>query len=343
MGKNIKSARMNKSTISILVFLMLGLFSFLLPASIFAQSNGTVISSSPKTVRADEDFSVSLTSSDIDLDRAKITWYLNGKLGLEGIGKRGFSSRTGQVGTYFRIKAEIETPSGKIVTRNITVQPQEIDFLWRSNSYTPAFYEGRSLAPSAGFVVVTAMPNIADADGNILDPEDLIYTWRQRGITLGNASGYGQNTVVLENAQVPERLLQLSVSVSNRNNTVSATKSINIPLTEPRILFYEKHPLEGVLHSKILRNFEFEKDELVVKAEPYFFSVDDYRNDLLTYEWTISGRRVEEKELGENKSEIVFRREGTEGIAKIFLEIVNDNLPLRIMQQAERSFNIDIK
>lgn len=317
-------------------------FTLFFAPTVFAQSAGTVIRTVPESARADQEFSVSLASSDIDLNRAHISWYLNEKLGLEGVGKIGFTSRTGPVGTEFRVRAVIEPATGGTIVRTTVVRPQEIDFLWRAHSYTPPFYEGRSLAPSAGFVVVTAMPNMADGDGNLLDPSDLIYTWSERGIVLGDASGYGQQTIVLENAQIPERLLQLNVSVSSRNNVVSASESIVIPLTEPRILFYEKSPLEGVLYNHILRNIELEKDEIVVRAEPYFFSLDDVQNDLLLYEWQLNGEQIKQGSRA-NQQEMTFRKEGARGAAKIAVEILNDNLPLRIMQQAMRSFNIDIK
>jgi len=318
-------------------------FVFALAQPTLAQSNlATAIQIYPENVRADEPFSVSLSSSDVDLDRATISWYLNEKLGLSGVGKIGFSSKTGPVGTEFRVRAEIKTPSGRIITKKTVVRPQEIDLLWHAFSYTPPFYLGRSLAPSSGFVLITAMPNMVDADGNFLDPKELVYTWSDRGIVLGSASGYGKQSIVLENAQIPERLLVIQVRVSSLNKTVGARESIQIPLTKPRILFYERLPLHGVMYRKILRNAVFDKDEMVIRAEPYFFSKDDVQNNKLLYKWKLNNS-VLENISSEKNNEIAFRREGAVGSATISLEILNDNLPFRILQKAERSLNIDIR
>ena len=321
--------------------LFFGLFVLSTQTVVAQSAINTSISVVPGTLRADEPFSVALTSSDIDLDRAQISWYINDILGLSGVGKIGFSSAAGPVGAALNIRAEITAPNGRIVTKRTTVAAQEIDFLWRAHSYTPPFYLGRSLAPSAGFVSITAMPYMADIDGNIIDPRDLVYTWSQEGVVLGNASGFGKQTIVLENGQIEERPLHLRLKVSSKDNTVASEESVLIPLTEPDILFYENSPLRGVQYQSIMRSADLGGNELVLRAEPYFFSRDDVDNDKLLYKWSMNGSSIEETSV-QQKNELILRRSEGEGIANILLEILNDNLPFRIFQKAEKGLNITI-
>ncbi len=323
------------------IFIISLILLITLPQTVSAQAVfDTSIQVFPENVRAGEEFSVGLVSSSVDLDRANITWYINEQIGLSGVGKVGFRSNAGPVGTKLNIRAEIEAPNGQIIRRTTIIQAQEIDFLWRSHSYTPPFYLGRSLAPSAGFVSITAMPNMTDTDGSSLDPRELIYTWSQNGIVLGEASGYGKQTIILENGQIQERLLKLQLSVSSRDGVIATQDTIEIPLSEPKILFYENHPLKGVSYERAVENVVLNENETVVRIEPYFFSFDDVLDERIEYKWKLNGRDLL-RGGAERENEIIFRREGESGSARASVEIRNLNLPFRIFQKAEAFLNID--
>lgn len=325
-----------------LSFLLLILF--LTPDYSIAQSGfNTRIQVSTQYPKANEEFSIGLVSSETDLNRAKISWYLNDKLGLSGIGKTGFRSRTGPVGTYFEITAVIDKSEGGRITKTTIVRPQEVDILWKAYSYTPPFYRGKALAPSSGLIILTAMPNMIDQGGKKLDPKELIYTWSERGLVLGNASGFGKQSIILENGQIEERLLTIGVIVSSFNKTVVARGDIKVPVNETKIILYEKRPLEGIRYEKnIENNFSLIEDELTINAEPYFFSLDDMLNNLLNYSWKVNNRNINIPNDEQNNS-ITFRHEGETGTVKISLEIENNNLPFRILQDAKKSINIKLK
>ena len=97
-----------------------------------------------------------------------------------------------------------------------------------------------------------------------------------------------------------------------------------------------------MLYQNILRDVALEKDEVVVRAEPYFFSLDDYEHDLLDYTWTVNGETLENKDK-KTMHEVTFRKEGEKGAAKILLDILDNNLPIRVLQKASRSLNINIE
>lgn len=313
---------------------------FLSYGFVHAQVSTVNIVVNPEHPRAYEQFSVGLTSGSVDLERSTISWYLNDKLGLKGVGKVGFMSTTGPVGTEFLIRAVIETPTETTITRTSLVRPQEVDILWRAHAYVPPFYKGRALPPSSGLVIVTAMPNMVDGDGNLLDPQKLVYTWSQRGIVLGNASGYGKQTIVLENGQISKYPLILSLIVTTLDNTVFAEKRIEIPVTDPSIVFYEHKPLVGVDYAHGLADFAITKEETVIRAEPYFFSIDDVVNKRLAYSWTLNNSPVE---TPERKNEITLRRDEKIGTALLRLHIENDNLPLRILQETKKDLRLNIQ
>lgn len=316
------------------------LFISVFPVISMAQVSGTQIIINPEQPAGYEPFTAQLVSPSIDLDRATISWYLNDRLALSGVGKKGFTAKAGPVGTEFRIKAVIESATGAITTRDALVRPQEIDVLWRGYAYTPPFFTGRTLAPSSGLVILTAMPNMIDGSGARLDPSTLVYTWSERGVVLGKASGYGKQTIVVENGQIENYPLQLSVRVTSYDGTVVAQKSdIEIPVQKPEIHFYEHMPLEGIQYQQSLPSLDVTKDETVLRAEPYYFSLDDIAKDLLSYTWTLNGIPID---TPAKENEITLRTNGNTGDARLSLHIENDNLPLHILQDVKKDLMVHI-
>lgn len=321
--------------------LICSLLILCLPAVGNAQVSGTHIVIDPEQPRGGEQFVAQVISPSVDLDRSTISWYLNDKLALSGTGKKGFTGQAGPVGTELRIKAVITTPTGAVITRNALVRAQEVDVLWRGYSYTPPFYPGKALPPSGGLVILTAMPNMVDGSGNHFDPSNLVYTWSERGVVLGKASGYGKQSIVLENGQVDKSPLQISVKVASYDGTVAAqNKGVEVPVEKPEIIFYEHLPLDGVRYEESLSELNVEKEETILRAEPYYFSLDDIAKDLLEYTWSLNGNTTE---TPDKKNEITLRANGGSGDAQLSLDIIDNNLPLRVLQEAKRNFMIHIQ
>lgn len=304
---------------------------FFLPHVLYAQSTGINISISPLNPHPGDLLNIRVISSETDLNRADITWVINGILAVSGTGETKFATIAGPVGTHYKIEVVVKTQNGKVMRDVAVVRPQEIDFLWRANTYTPPFYKGKALASSASQVVITAMPNMIDTQGNVLDPQKLIYTWSQNGITLGNASGFGRQTIILENGQIPERLLKLQLTVSSQNGILTTTNSITIPLHKPKIVFYEHKPLLGTDYSKALSQEIVDDREIVIKAEPYYFSIDDILRGNMLYQWEINKGPVILEDNAPKNLIAIEKRAGT-GLTRINLRIKNNNLPFRILQ-----------
>jgi len=324
--------------------LLLFLFSFgTLNTNAQFGGGATTLSISPEFPRPGNDVSLTLTSLNINLDSATITWYLNGEERGVGIGKKKVFVRVGDVGKSYEVLVVVIGADGKRVSLSSTILPQGVDIVWQAHAYTPPFYKGRSLSPSAGLVVVTAIPDLIDARGKKVDPSNAIYTWSERGIVLGNASGYGKQSIILENGTVPQSPLIVTVTVSSFDNTVKAKQTVKIPVTDPVLVFYEKHPLKGLEYNNALtNNFIMTEEEIVIQAEPFFFSLDDLFNKLVRYRWKINGADISIPRSEQGKK-ITFRKEpGVSGEAEISLKIENYNIPFRVLQGAKESIRFNL-
>lgn len=312
---------------------------------VHAQSIGftTSIEIEPLLPGPYEDISLRVTSTQTDLNRAVISWYLNGELRISDIGKTSVRLRTGPVGNNQRIRVVIDKAEGGQITRSITVRPTAVDIIWKAHAYTPPFYKGKALSPSAGLVVLTAMPELKDQRGNKLDPRELVYTWSERGVVLGNASGFGKQSIVLSNGTVAQRPLVVKVLVSSFDNTIQAQATTRVPVQGTAIVFYEKHPLEGIRYgSAIVDTFDLLEDEITVRAEPFYFSLDDIASGLIRYRWKINGGDISVP-LKEQGTEMVFRKEGIRsGLTRISFKAENFNIPFRVLQEAFSEFTINL-
>lgn len=305
-------------------------------------SGAVSVAITPNIPEAYEEVVVRLSSSGVDLERSVISWSLDGEVKLSGVGEVQARFTTGAIGEVSRLTIVIETTQNRHITKNISIRPVGVDVLWSAFSYTPPFYKGKAQSPSGGLVVLTAMPELVNSKGEKLDPSELIYTWEERGVILGNASGYGKQRIVLQGGLNKLYPLVIAVTVSSFDGTLKARKSATISTRDPQIIFYEKHPLEGIKYSQALTGtLSIVQAELTLRGEPYFFSLDDIARNLIRFRWKINNKDINIP-LNEQKNEMTFRREsGGSGKAQISLSIENDNLPFRVLQSARRTLDLN--
>jgi len=154
-------------------------------------SGNVAVQITPQFPEPYEQVEIELVSVTVDLNRSNISWFINDSKQLAGIGEKKLQFTTGKAGTVSQIDVVIKTAAGGSITRSVTVRPASVDILWSAHAYTPPFYKGKALAPSRGFVTFTAMPQLVTRRGSAVGPEDVIYTWSQRGVVFGTTSGYG--------------------------------------------------------------------------------------------------------------------------------------------------------
>jgi hypothetical protein len=183
------------------------------------------------------------------------------------------------------------------------------------------------------------MPELIKISGVKIPAQDIIYSWKRNGKIDQNVSGLGKNTLFFQGT-VPIRDSLVEVMASSLDNSVFASKQINITNDDPKIIFYEDSPIYGIMFNKAISgNVRMLADEFKVKVFPYFMSVGYAQSPDLSYKWSINSRISEN--LDEDKSAMVFRQEGIgSGLANISLKIENT---LRIFQFSENNFVINFE
>ncbi|MEI7513270.1 MAG: hypothetical protein WCJ74_01465 [bacterium] len=284
----------------------------------------------PEVPQAFQDVNISIESYSYDLSRSKIDWYINGVLRESGISKKSFNFTTGDVGSVSNIIYKIKTPEGVSFQKTITISPGNVDLLWESTGYTPPFYKGKSLYSFEGQIRLVAIPNLLNKNGVKYKPEELVYTWKRGMGTDTEASGYGKN-IFYWNGGIVSNDEEISVDVSDLQDTTRATASIIVNPKETEIFAYENNPSLGILFNKAIQNnFDLKESEVSITAIPYYFNNPDVDG---IYSWFVN-----DNQSVETTRDITFRNTtGEEGYSNISFDLSNQK---RILQSASGAFDL---
>ncbi len=277
---------------------------------------------------------VRIESYATDLNRAQITWTLNGKVLEQGIGIKTFNFTTGNLGVVSNLTITVETSDGNISSQNMKIGPAEVDILWEAQTYTPPFYKGRALPSYQSKIKLVAVPNMMQA-GTKISPNTMVYKWKKDGEIMNQVSGFGKSIIYLEDP-VPLDGTQIDVEASSLDGTIKATKRIYLTQIAPKVLIYEVSPLKGTqLQSAINSIFNLTKQEIKFAAVPYFYSSLSPKAST-KYTWFLNGSALS----GQTKPEISFStQEGQEGTAQISVEARHTD---RVFQRASAEASIAI-
>jgi hypothetical protein len=314
---------MNKLKIKFftIIFLFYGLIfvpNFLYAENeIILQESDIEIETTPENPEPYQDVTIKLVSYATDLNKATIEWRSGSSIVLSGYGKTSYSFKTFGPNTAIVFDITITAPGGmNSVSKKVSIAPSEVEIFWEAvGGYVPPFYKGKSLVGREGAIKVVAMPNtnvIKQGKGNIT------YTWKTNDKTKQSASGYNKDSYVFKNEALNKNE-EVSVFASSVDGKYNAIKTITIPISSPKILFYKKSPTEGVLYNYALTNNDLlREEEITIVAEPYFL---DYMSDYdFDYSWKING---EEIATPLKKREITIRPSSRGGYATISLDMEN--------------------
>lgn len=264
--------------------------------------------------------SVTLDALGVDLDRAKISWFLNEQLSKTGIGEKNFSFKTGALGESSRLIVSVETLTSGTLNTAATIIPAEANLVWEPVAYAPPFYKGKRLYTYESPIRVIAIPEIIE-NGRRLSPDELIFKWKENYKLIQSASGGGKDTITIRSS-VPLKETVVSVEISTLDNAITAVGSISAEPGQPQVLFYENSPLYGILWNRALTSpFALAQKEIAVLAAPYFFGVQTATDSKLQYDWTLNGAPV--TSVGA-KNILTLRQESEQiGLALLGLRIAN--------------------
>lgn len=322
-----------------LIFAFVGLSlscSFAHAQSIPGIQNPLVVSVIPNEPRANQTVYISLQSYSLDLDRALVTWYVDGVEASSGVGIKDFRVLAGPSGSTKTVDVRVSSVGTGTFTETIVIRPADVGLLWESDTYTPPFYQGKALHSYNGSFKVIALPELYTTAGVKIDPKELIYTWKKNGEVQGSASGYGKNTYVGTQTSYLREGEDISVEVTAPRDNVVAANSILITPAVPSVSFYEKSPLYGIIYERSLRNrTSLSNEEISIIAEPFFFSIRNRESSNVSYTWTLNNSALSDF-AGE--SLVTLRKTGGEA-GRADLRVVLQN-NMKLLQGAAQNLTI---
>ncbi len=321
--------------------LLLCLFVFLV---FLFMGNNEILAISPSSISVRvapenpepyENVTITLSSFSANLDTVNITWLVNNKITLSGIGKKSFSTTAKAVNSETRVEARIFLPDGEI-NKKITIRPSVMVLLWQADdSYVPPFYKGKALPTASSKIKVVAMPEII-VNNNMVKSKNMTYAWKKDYNNMQNASGYGKNFFTFINDYL-ENSNTVSVVASTTDQQHESGSSINIMTSNPEISFYKKDAILGTIWEHALSNGHIIQGEEIITAEPYFISPKDWRRPDLVFYWSINDKSINVPNYAKNFIPLMTAS-GITGISKLKLEIENTN---KIFQTAKKEINIE--
>lgn len=284
------------------------------------QDSDVDVATIPENPEPYENVTIKLSSYTTDLNKAFIEWNNGAKLLLSGYGKTSYSFQAlgPDIATDFYVT--ITPPdSGDKITKRINIKASEIEIMWESvDSYTPPFYRGKSFPSRESSIKAVALPNtntIKQGKGNIT------YSWKNNDNAVQNASGYNKDSYIFSNSQLKTKEL-VTVYASSIDGKYNATKTIEIPIVSPKIIFYKKSPTEGILYNNAIADESFiSEDEVTIVAEPYFLALTGNETNF-SYDWKINGESIG---TPSKKTELTVRPSSRGGYATINLVLENLN------------------
>ncbi len=323
--------------------LVLTLSLFLLyPVLAFAQINNSVpfsfeddlqVEVVPSYPKPNEIVWLNLAIYTTDLDSADIGWYRNGKQEVLGKGLKQYSFRNGNAGETTSIEIRVRLQDGTVFSKKLSFAPAEVDLLWEADSYVPPFYRGKALHPRQGKLRVVAMPNFT-TNGKVVPASKLIYEWSDGMQVYQSQSGYGRNVLSL-NGSILGSTEQIQLTVRDPNSSLIAQSFLDVPTTDPELLFYRNDPYYGLLlDNAITEPIALTSQEVEVFASPFYITKE--LGSALKYNWTLNGQVV--PELSNSRTAIFRKPESGSGRSDVRVEVKNEN---KILQFTDSRITIN--
>jgi len=330
----LKKINHKKIIISLTLFFILGFLS--ISNTALSMPNNINIKLDPEFPSANQNITVSTEVYSTNVNKAKISWYVDGILKLEGIGKRNFTFRTKNFGEVTNLTLSIDSSETGQISKTFKIIPAELDLIWETDTFTPPFYKGKALNTHQAVVKILASPNFITNNGTKIKPEELVYTWSVDGKTSGDGSGYGKNSFSFIGPDLYRKNV-ISTEASTIDGTIKNKQYIIIKNYRPEIIFYENDPLLGILTNRNLDYFSISNnssEELKIKAYPFHFSL--YNPDDIQYKWFVNNDSA-----SGYKNNIVLRRgEITKGSFSVSLKIKDLK---KFLLFTENDFNLNFK
>lgn len=277
----------------------------------------------PENPGAYQPVGISLDSDLVDLRRYLISWYVNGKLALEGYGKMNFVGSTAGYGQQVSIRVNIQL-ADRTIKKDVVLMPQDISTMWEAaDSYVPPFYQGKKLPGREGVVRIVAIPNFQNG-GRSVDPSTLVYNWKRNDNVLTGASAYGQDSIMIKNNKL-RPVETFEVTASTPDNASQATSKTTLSFIDPKISFYQRNVENGITSPYAKNTILLTEPSTTVVAQPFFFSLaGPGRINSLDLKWKMNDQGISLPDAL-NQNVITLQNPGGNGTSSLALSISNPN------------------
>jgi hypothetical protein len=287
----------------------------------------------PEIPKPGEEVTITLEVYSFDINSTLITWKIDGKQIERGIGIKKFNFKTKQAGQKTTVTALVEPSDRPSILRTFNFAAGEVDLLWQSDVYTPPFYKGKSMFSPEATLLFVAMPRTSSG---LINPKEVVFNWRINNNNDAENSGFGRNTYSHE-GPIIMRPAEVSVETYEaRGGKAVAAADLIVENSNAFALFYENHPLYGVLFNQALTgSILLTKNEFGLSAYPYFQSIGG-KNSGPFYSWDIDANGVA---IPANQNTVTLRKNsGDEGQSTVDLQITNPN---KILQSTRTGLSIE--
>ncbi len=277
----------------------------------------------PENPSAYQPVGISLDSDLVDLRRYMISWYVDGKLTLQGYGKMNFIGNTKGYGQQVSIRVSIQLVD-RTVKKDIVLLPQDISTMWEAvDSYVPPFYQGKKLPSREGIVRIVAIPNFLN-NGRTIDPSMLVYNWKRNDNVLTGASSYGQDSIMIKNNKL-RPIESFEVTASTPDNSSQATNTTKLSFLDPKIIFYQKNNETSITSPYSKNTILLSEPSTTVVAQPFFFSLTGPNKiNSLSLNWKMNNQGINLPDTL-NQNIITLQNPGGTGNSSLSLSVNNPN------------------
>ena len=271
----------------------------------------------PENYEAGDRVTLNIESFSLQLDTQNIVWSIDGKVVLEGKGKKKFTTLAPMSGVEKKVMVVVDNnvPVKKIFilrTKDLSLYVESVD------GYVPVWYRGRSRITEESVAKIIVVPASFPAiDGDT----ESVYSWSKGGFRDQNQSGTNRQGYALK------------LNPFNNNETISVKvdgfeKEVIITPQRTSLSLYEYSPLIGMRFNAILdSNITLIKEDVTLEAVPWFFSLLERNSSRMSIVWTVNGLPVQNPA---NKLSLNVRKGSqTKGVAKVGIAVKHKDRTLQ--------------
>lgn len=266
---------------------------------------------------------VSISAFGYNTDNATVSWYVDGKVVSASANQKFIDVPMGASGQSVAVEARLSSVSLGTYTLKRSIVPSAVDIIAEPITYVPKNYIGKALPTPGNPVRVIAVPQLYKG-GKPIPKKDILFTWVVNGQTLFGGAQLGTDVTTISQPRYGNA--DITVIAEAKDGTRSARNSVTLTPVKSPLLFYEVHSLYGTLLLSP-KHFISEKDEIAIRAEPYYLSYDSVGNTSLDYTWTVDGRS---NAVGGDPRTIALTKAGGDSIRNVAVTYMSNNGELNL-------------